>query len=906
VTARLIGTLRGALAGGRQGALSAATGGISDRANNPESIGSDAVDRATEPDSVAARRYNNAGEWFYRQRSLRSARDLFNSALRLYDRDTSGVGIPRARALGNLGLTLLALGRFAEADSVLSRAAELSARHMGDDAEATLAARNNLAVAAQRRGDFPRAERAISAAAEGLAKADRPEARAIALNNRAMLRYAIGQADEAAKLLAEAFELANQAAPRGVLPIQILGNRALVAQAQGQYDAADGFYATALERQERRLSGRNHPDIARLLGGRAALYLQMGKTNQVEPLLQQALSITRAKFGDAHPSTAALQHNLGAFYRVTGRLDEATAQLSAARATREATLGTNHPDYLDTDEALALTAWQAGRTAEATPTLRRLQTAWLTNAQRFFAAMSEPEKARYWATLRPRLERFTNYAVANAAADPSLAADAYNQQLATKAMLLSSSTQLRERILSGKDPKLVALYQQWQRVSEQLAHAYTLSRADQTEAGLRPDSLEGVRSGLEKRLSAASAEFAGALSAAPPTWEKVAAALAPGEAAVELVRVRTYDARFTGGVTYAALVVTAGGRPTVVSTTTGAELEGRALARYRRAIRSKSADTDSYGAYWAWLAPALANVKTAFVAPDGVYNQISLPTLRAPEGRYVLDQLALRTLVSTRDLPGVKAPKANAAKTATLVGAADFGVIGTSASGSTERAVEKTIEPLPGTLTEVTQIQALLRTAGWAPSLLTAANASELKVKGVAAPRLLHVATHGFFLPDVGESGTLVFGVQPERAAENPLLRSGLLLAGAERAVQQIDGVAPQPGDNGVLTAFEALTLNLRGTDLVVLSACETGLGEVQAGEGVFGLQRAIQLAGARALVFSLWRVDDAASQQLMTSFYKYWLAGRPLAAAFQQAQRDLMLKYPDPYYWGAFVLIGA
>jgi CHAT domain-containing protein len=630
----------------------------------------------------------------------------------------------------------------------------------------------------------------------------------------------------------------------------------------------------------------------------------MGKLDAVEAPLQQALGIYRTKFGDAHPTTAAIHHNLGSYYRVAGQLDRAAAELNTALATRATVLGTSHPDYLDTQEALALVAWQAGRTAEATPAFRQLNATNLKNAQRFFAALSEPEKARYWAQLRPRFERFTNYAVANAAADATLAADAYDLQLATKAMLLSSSTQLRERILGGSDAQLIALYQAWQRASEQLAYAYTLTQEDLTEAGLRPDSIERSRNAIEKQLAAKSADFAGAVGGAAPSWRQVAAALAPAEAAVEIVRVRTWQVRFTGGVSYAALVLKAGSAPTAVVNAAGEALEGRALTRYRRAIKNKSDDAEAYAAYWQWLAPALAGVTTAYVAPDAVYNQVSLPTLRSPEGKYVLELLSLRTLVSTRDLPGVKAARPATARTATLVGAADFGAVGAS-SGSTERAIETTIEPLPGTLTEVTRISALLKASGWAPTVLTAAQATEARVKSAPAPRLLHIATHGFFLPDVaGQS--LVFGVAPERAAENPLLRSGLLLTGAERAVQQIAGVAPQPGDNGVLTAFEALTLNLRGTDLVVLSACETGLGQVQAGEGVYGLQRAIQLAGARALVFSLWRVDDAASQELMTGFYRYWLAGRPLAAAFRQAQLDLKAKYPQPYYWGAFVLIGA
>jgi CHAT domain-containing protein len=128
-------------------------------------------------------------------------------------------------------------------------------------------------------------------------------------------------------------------------------------------------------------------------------------------------------------------------------------------------------------------------------------------------------------------------------------------------------------------------------------------------------------------------------------------------------------------------------------------------------------------------------------------------------------------------------------------------------------------------------------------------------------------------------------------------MRSGLLLAGCE---------TPSPeGEDGVLTAEEAMNLSLENTDLVVLSACETGLGEIQNGEGVFGLQRAFQQAGAKTVLMSLWKVDDTATQIMMTEFYKELLSGKTKRAAFKAAQLSLKAKYPEPYYWGAFVMVG-
>jgi CHAT domain-containing protein len=214
------------------------------------------------------------------------------------------------------------------------------------------------------------------------------------------------------------------------------------------------------------------------------------------------------------------------------------------------------------------------------------------------------------------------------------------------------------------------------------------------------------------------------------------------------------------------------------------------------------------------------------------------------------------------------------------------------------------ISSLPGTKTEVDAVAKLLKVSGYQVNQVMEKNATESNVKKLKGPTLVHIATHGYFLQDVEGAGGSVFGVNAENASNNPLLRSGLILAGAGHAISG-GGTDISSNDNGVLTAYEAMNLNLEGTNLVVLSACETGLGDVKSGEGVYGLQRAFLVAGADAMIMSLWKVDDAATQQLMTSFYTNWLKLGNKQKAFKQAQLQLMTKYKDPYYWGAFVMMG-
>jgi CHAT domain-containing protein len=217
---------------------------------------------------------------------------------------------------------------------------------------------------------------------------------------------------------------------------------------------------------------------------------------------------------------------------------------------------------------------------------------------------------------------------------------------------------------------------------------------------------------------------------------------------------------------------------------------------------------------------------------------------------------------------------------------------------------------LPGTYSEGQAIATLLGVRTW---LGPAALEGVLKT-ACRSPRILHLATHGFFLPDQphepvtegsgvlddpsGGQGRLAGGLP-----ENPMLRSGLALAGANTWLRS--GHLPEAAEDGLLTAEDVTGLNLWATELVVLSACETGLGEIHVGEGVFGLRRAFVLAGAKTLVMSLWKVPDEQTRELMEDFYRRLLDGQGRAEALREAQLAMKAKYPDPYYWGAFICQG-
>jgi CHAT domain-containing protein len=320
-------------------------------------------------------------------------------------------------------------------------------------------------------------------------------------------------------------------------------------------------------------------------------------------------------------------------------------------------------------------------------------------------------------------------------------------------------------------------------------------------------------------------------------------------------------------------------------------LDTRYAQFYRNAVQQRIADTHSYEQYWSKLELHLVGKKVVYVSPDGAYNQINLNTLKKPGSDYLINKHDIITLGNSKDLIAIKAKKPKALKkNATLVGFPDYG--------------KGDIAPLPATKVEVDAIAKILKASGYQVTAFSQKSATETNLKAAKAPLVMHIATHGYFLRDVDKGGS-AFGVNIENANDNPLLRSGILLADASSTVSGTRMPNLVSNDNGVLTAYEAMNLNLEGTDLIVLSACETGLGDVRAGEGVYGLQRAFLVAGADALIMSLWKVDDSATQQLMTNFYANWIKLGNKQKAFKQAQLQLMMKYKEPYYWGAFVMIG-
>lgn len=342
------------------------------------------------------------------------------------------------------------------------------------------------------------------------------------------------------------------------------------------------------------------------------------------------------------------------------------------------------------------------------------------------------------------------------------------------------------------------------------------------------------------------------------------------------------------------------------------------IKSYRTGISAahpvKTSAQTLYERLWQPLAPYLQNSKTVYLIPDGTLHLLPFKALQDQDGKYLAEKQQLITLSSARDL--VLAKENGRTTAAAIFAAPDFGDKN-APSKNINRAVELRdiyFSELPGTLKEGQQIDQLFtQKQPTSPAkLFIKEQASEQKVMALASPKILHIATHGFFLEDnKTDVKTLERGLMrsSQMAAplfiQNPLARSGLALADANLGIK---GIKQADKTDGILTALEVLNLNLEGTDLVALSACETGIGDIQVGEGVYSLNRSFQEAGAKAVLSTLWSVDDEATGKFMQKFYARFLNGKSAQTAIQETQNEFMRdkQYSNPFYWAGFVMMGA
>ncbi len=578
--------------------------------------------------------------------------------------------------------------------------------------------------------------------------------------------------------------------------------------------------------------------------------------------------------------------DLGVLYLNQKEFAKAENLLLEAREIYSMVVGINHPGYATVCQNLAVLYIVQNKLSKAEPLFREVKNIQLEQIDKNFKTLSEKEQQLYYSSLNSYLEGYTSFALVYYQQNASITRDLYDLRLATKGLIFNSTQKTRQQVMNSKDTVLINKFELLNLKRDHLAWQFRLAPEEKQNQNINEAELNSEVNNLEKEIIQL-AEKNDLLIAQGErlTWQDIKEKLNKGEAAVEVIR--TIKSEFDKEIMYAALIITSNTKeyPELVMFESGSSLEGRGINYYRNCILHQIEDNESYDLFWKPVSEKLKGIKKVYFSPDGVYYQMNLETLKNPtSGSYLFNDLKIQVVGSTQDI--VKPNKLSNSTKALIFGFPNY---------TGDETIGK-IQPLPGTEIEVKSIDKLFKGSRFSSTLLIGKEANEKNLKGARNPKFLHIATHGFFLPDLNQDKNLDSNYS---VVENPLLRSGLLLANCEA------NPISQKDEDGTLTAYEAMNLYLDQTDLVVLSACETGLGTIQNGEGVFGLQRAFQQAGAKSVIFSLWKVSDLATQLLMTIFYKEYLKTNNLDQSFIVAKNMVRKDYPQPYYWGSFIIVG-
>lgn len=822
-----------------------------------------------QPTISYARALENLGYLDLQIGSLVVAKTEIDSAVLLYEQLVGNTAMPYALALITQGTYYQHAGEYALAEPAYRKAFKLISSNQEATAGEWVRGANALAVYYQTMGNYDQAEtllKEIRAKSEkSLGKASQEYS--TALQNLASLYQLQNKASDAAPMLEEALTI------------------------------------------DRKNFGEYHPQYIIGLRNLAALYQKTGKMSEAQALLEQALNATRNTFGEDHASYASTISNLAALYQDQKKMPAAEKAWQQTVDIRKRVLGEHHPDYARALYGLASVYFAQGKFEEANSNFRNVIGEYLSQIKEYFPFLSEKEKGAFYQKIKPVFDAYQDFCVQyyfQNKSDASILKDLYNTQLVTKAILLNSSNKVRQTILSSGDTTLIGQFKNWLEAKEKIVRYYALS-ADEKKEYESIDVLRQKANDIEKNLSLSSNLFRSQFTEEVINTASISSLLKEEEAATEIIRI---EKKFVpDSIYYAALVLKKNAdTPSLVIWPHGKKLENRFYKFHRNAIRFHYPDTISYKYYWKPLGQSLADVTKLYLSADGIFNKINFNILENHTTQHsVIEDYTIHLLSNTKEIVEQANRSLSPHKEINLYGYVDFHmklahvdhVVHNNTSMTRAFGFDGEIPLLPGTDKEVTYIHDLFKTNNYDVVAYKGAAASESNIKKTPHVKVLHIATHGFFLNDIDVDESA--DDDAENFFANPLLRSGILLAGAGVDRADVD----LGGEDGILTAYEAMNIDLNETDLVVLSACETALGEQRNGEGVYGLQRSFIVAGAGAVMMSLWQVDDIATQELMINFYQLWLGGETKHEAFRKAQLAIKEKYQSPFYWGAFILVG-
>ena len=927
--------------------------------------------------------------------NYKEAISLNTEALKIYEKTLGKEHPTYALSINSLAELQVHIGNYPMATKLFTQALETAKKSLGPNHSAYATILHNMATCISILGDDRKAitleKEALSIREKALGKES--NAYSVSLHSLAVLNSSTGNYVEAIKYETESLNIIKKTLGKNHKSYST-GSSCLASyySALGNYEEAIKLDSEALYTIEQTF-GKNHPDYANILSNLANDYYYYGNYVEASRLGHEALNIREKVLGTQHPDYAEALSNVSMFNISLGNLAEAKRQIMEAskifqitfgqeshnysimlhklalcnalqhnfsesiRLEKEVlkifakTIGKNHPDYrlalndltfyyfnskdyINTAQQAILTTEECNKIVFST-----------------FTDLTSHERTLFW----NKYSNWYNYYLPMFSyyiSEPELSVATYNGALLAKELLLNADREMSQLILESNDKAFIQEYRDLQFNKTIL---YKMLQKPKKEHITDIDSIHRIVRKQEKELITKSKVYGDYTRNLQITWKEVQKKLNKEDIAIEFLA-------FPAGkdsIIYAALIL----RPETTSPKMIPLFERKQLSN----INKKDFYTTPTLSQLIWkpLEKELKGIKNVYFAPAGQLHNIAIEHLPSSDSTFIAEQINFYRLSSTRQLVMIK--DKSHIKEAVLYGGLKYDADTTALVVENKKYtdiprdlnIQHTFYPdslnlrdgakyLPATKIEAEQIKQALENTRLQPALYMDLRGTEESFKALSGKNIsmLHIATHGFYWTETEARQTkdldfLMMGDnnQSRYVEDKALTRSGLLLSGANIALK--GNPLPEGLEDGILTAKELAGLDLRGLDLVVLSACQTGLGEIT-GDGVFGLQRGFKKAGANTLLMSLWKVDDNATQLLMTQFYKNLLAGKSKFESLREAQKYVrdyeveiettpdkrwqsearqkekqskkpmpkefkkIKKYKDPFYWAAFILLDA
>lgn len=890
------------------------------------------------------------------------AEELYQQSLAILDRIVGENHPDTATVINNLGLLYSYQGKYPQAEELLLKSLGLRISLGGEEDGSVAESYNNLALLYYYQGEYEEAEsfyqRAIRVAKKAFGY--KHPTTATFLSNLALLYTTTGDYIKAESLLQQSLSIRREVlGDKHPDTAYSLNNLGLLYYHQGNYTEAETLFAKALSIFQETL-GEKNPVTATVVNNLAESYRFQGKLTQALPLYQKSLQIRLETLGEIHPDVAQSYNNIAGIYLDSHDYEQAANYYTKALEIQKQAVGEKHADTVQilinlAESSLRLKQYQAAETqfqksltlagevlGEKHPLLAKSLTGlaslhWLTTkyplaldylqqateveeynlSQFLYSTGDEYRKLLYINTLKGTTNAAISLHLNYLPDDKKAATLALTTILRRKGRVLDAMSDIMATLRQHSNPQTEALFDSLAQKKNLLAslslgntnlsfplYQQTISRLE-----------EEIRQ-LETQLSAKSAQYRTLTQ--PITLEAVRQALPQDAVLVEYFIYQPLNPKTPSPAKprYAVYLLHPDGSLKGIDLAE-AETIDSLVTQFRQCLSlgeegDKTVITQSsqqlYQLVFQPLLPYLKDRKKLFLSPEGQLNLIPFAALQDNKGNYLIQEYTFNYLTSGRDLLRIQ-NRFPSSSPPVIVAAPEYDIDYKNLRES-RRGVRRNVQwrnlacctPLEGTKEEAQAIVSLLPNS----RLYIGQEATVDKLFTVKAPKILHIATHGFFLPPPEDTFSptpttpATRGILPPSGyiQDNPLLFSGLAFAGFNPSKGKTDGV---------LTALEAGSLYLWGTQLVVLSACQTGVGEVRQGEGVYGLRRALVLAGAESQLISLWDVFDDATRQLMTKYYRRLIQGEERVQALRQVQLEMLnsKQYHHPVFWAAFIPSG-